>query len=129
MRSIFDKIPELDSNELRKFGLLLAGFLALIFGLVFSIILGDILVWPWVLSAGLVVWSLLHANSLNFIYKAWMIMGALIGYLISTITLFLIFFFLVTPIGLIMRLRKKVQPQPNWIDCSDQHDSDYEKPY
>lgn len=129
MKPSLNEIPHLDARELKKFGLLLAGFLALVFGVLFSYFRDELLIWPWALSAGLAIWSFLDAGSLRPIYKGWMIFGTLVGHAISMVILFIIFFFLITPIGLITRFRQTAEPQSLWIDSSSQDNSDYEKPY
>ena len=129
MKPLLNEIPHLDARELKKFGLLLAGFLALVFGVLFSYFRNEFLIWPWVLSMGLIIWSLLDASSLRPVYKVWMIFGAFMGHVISMIVLFIIFFFLITPIGLITRFRQTAESQSRWIDSSSQDNSDYEKPY
>ena len=88
-------------KELRSFGLLVGG----VFG-----VLG---LWPvifrhqsprwWVLTlaAYLVISALIAANSLSLVYKLWMRLGHVMGWINTRLILGLAFFGLVTPIGVL----------------------------
>jgi len=104
------EIPELDTKGLRKFGLMLGGVLALFPGVLL----------PWLkdwemlpnyywLGAGLMiaVWALLAANSMRGLYKAWMRVAMLIGNTINRIILAIVFYLVIFPTGVIMRLTGK----------------------
>ena len=85
------------------------------FGIVFSIVFLLIAIYPLINSDGLRVWSLIIAiiflvlgliNSkiLTPLNKLWFKFGLLLGKFISPLVMGLIFFLVVTPIGLTMRL-------------------------
>ena len=85
------------------------------FGIVFSIVFLLIAIYPLINSDGLRVWSLIIAiiflvlgliNSkiLTPLNKLWFKFGILLGRIVSPVIMGVIFFLVVTPIGLIMRI-------------------------
>ena len=85
------------------------------FGIVFSIVFLLIAIYPLINSDGLRVWSLIIAiiflvlgliNSkiLTPLNKLWFKFGILLGRIVSPIIMGIIFFLVVTPIALIMRI-------------------------
>ena len=85
------------------------------FGLVFSIVFLLIAIYPLINSDGLRVWSLIIAiiflvlgliNSkiLTPLNKLWFKFGLLLGRIVSPVIMAVIFFLVVTPIGLFMRM-------------------------
>src|SRR5688572_7556752 len=90
-------------RDLRKFGLMVGGvFLGL--GLFFYFRHKSW--WPWFVWPGapLVVLGAILPRSLKWVYVAWMTLAMLMGAVVSTILLVLLFYFVVTPIGLLARL-------------------------
>ena len=84
-------------------------------GLVFLValsIIGGLLLWkervsgPYWIGAGLLfgLWGLVWPAGLKPVYKVWMSLAVILGFFVSRILLSLIFYLVVTPIGLIMRL-------------------------
>ena len=101
------EIPELDTKGLRQFGLILGGILAVIFGL--------LLPWKWEwnalpnwywIGAGAVIaaWALFDAGSMRGLYKAWMRVAMAIGSVVNAVILAMVFFLLITPMGLVSRM-------------------------
>jgi len=104
------EVPELDTIGLRQFGLMLAGVLALIPGLLL----------PWIrdwemlpnvywMGAGMVVaiWALFASDSMRGLYLGWMRVAMLIGNTINLIVLAIVFYLVIFPMGVIMRLAGK----------------------
>ena len=90
-------------RDLRKFGLTVGGvFLGL--GVLFY--LRHKPWWPWFVSPGapLVVLGAILPRSLKWIYVAWMTLAMLMGAVVSTVLLVLLFCLVVTPMGLVARL-------------------------
>jgi hypothetical protein len=99
------EIPELDKKGLRNFGLMLGAFLAGIFGLVFPYLGGKTLpLWPWIAAAFIWAWSLAIPGTLNPVYHAWMKVGLVIGMVVNRIILGFVFFVIIFPMGIVMRL-------------------------
>lgn len=102
-----DNVPIATTKDLRSFGLLV--------GAVF-IIIG---VWPTLLHSGalrlwallpgilLVVFGLIWPPALRFVYRGWMAIGLVLGWINTRIILGIIFYGLMTPVGLFMRARGK----------------------
>tara|TARA_B100001093_G_scaffold496835_1_gene543011 strand:- start:776 stop:1159 length:384 start_codon:yes stop_codon:yes gene_type:complete len=88
------------------------------FGIVFFIVFLIITLYPLLNNENIRFWSLLvslvflilgllNSNILTPLNKVWFKFGILLGKVISPIIMGIIFFFVVTPIGLLMRILKK----------------------
>ena len=101
-------IPELDAAGLRRAGLATGAVLAGLFGLLLPWLLGrDLPLWPWLAGGGLAAWGLLAPASLAPLYRLWMRFGAVLGWINSRIILGLLFYAMILPAGLLMRLLGK----------------------
>ena len=96
---------ELLPGELRRFAVSTGVAVTLIFGWFF----------PWLadlkpnlsvmtIAALWIIWGLLFPATLRPIYKGWMLFGSIMGRFMTPLILSIIYFFLITPVGLIMRL-------------------------
>ena len=85
------------------------------FGILFSIVFGIIAFWPTISGNPLRFWSipisviflvlgLLNSKLLNPLNIDWVKFGELLGRIIAPIVMAIIYFIIVTPIGLFMRL-------------------------
>ena len=85
------------------------------FGIVFFLVFLIIAVYPLTYSGKIIIWSLIvslsflflgliNSKILNPLNKLWFKFGMFLGKIISPIIMGAIFFFVVTPIGIIMRL-------------------------
>ncbi len=88
------------------------------FGIVFFIVFllialypltysGEIKIWSLLISFIFLILGLLNSKILTPLNKLWFKFGILLGKIVSPLIMGLIFFFVVTPIGLIMRLLGK----------------------
>ena len=88
------------------------------FGLLFFIVFLVISIWPLsyngeiriislIISIIFLILGLINSNILKPLNFIWMKFGMLLGRIISPVILGIIFFFVVTPTGLIMRLLRK----------------------
>ena len=64
-------------------------------------------VWSVVLSLVLLIITIIKPNLFTFLNKFWIKFGVLLGKIISPIVMGLVFFFVLTPVGLIVRVLKK----------------------
>ena len=88
------------------------------FGIVFFIVFiliaiypltyhGEIRIWSLIISLTFLVLALLNSKILTPFNKLWFKFGIILGKIISPVIMGLIYFFIVTPIGLTMRLLGK----------------------
>ena len=88
------------------------------FGIVFSIVFLIISFWPLLKSENIKYWSLvvsviffilalLNSKILTPLNKAWMKFGFILSKIVSPIVMGFIFFFVITPTGIIMRVLGK----------------------
>jgi hypothetical protein len=64
-------------------------------------------VWSVVLALVLLIITIVKPNLFTFLNKLWIKFGILLGKIISPIVMGLVFFFVVTPIGILVRVLKK----------------------
>ena len=107
------------------------------FGIVFFVVFLLIALYPLLKESDLRIWSLVisfiflalglsNSNLLTPLNKLWFKFGLFLGKIISPLIMGLIFFFVVTPIGIIMRLFKKDllnlnfnKKESYWIEKTD----------
>ena len=108
------------------------------FGIVFSIVFlivalypllnsDSIRIWSIILSSTFFIFGLLNSNILSPLNRIWFKFGIILGRIVSPIVMGLVFFLVVTPTSLILRLFKKdnlnLKKNDNrtyWIDKSDE---------
>jgi hypothetical protein len=97
----------IEIKQLRSFGLLVGGIFALL-GLWPAVVRGeDFRLWALVLAGLLIVSGLLFPSRLRQVYRMWMALGQALGWLNTRVLLSVVFYGLITPMGLIMRLAGK----------------------
>jgi hypothetical protein len=98
---------EADTTQLRTFALLVGGIFAVI-GLWPALWQGEApRLWAVLLSVGLVVPGVVWPRGLAPVYRGWMMLGQVLGWINTRILLGVIFFVLITPMGLVRRLLGK----------------------
>ena len=113
-------IPELDREGLRKFGLTTGAVFVAIFGLFFPWILDkNWPTWPWFVAAPLWALALIHPPSLRLIYLGWMHFGLLASRVMTPLVLGIVFFLVISPMALVMRLLGK-DPLQRALDPSQE---------
>ena len=87
----------------------------------------DVRIWSLVISSIFLILGLLDSKILNPLNKIWFKFGILLGKIVSPLVMGIIFFLVVTPIGLLMRLLNKdllnLKFNKNysyWIDKTEQ---------
>jgi hypothetical protein len=102
------EIPKLTSKELAKFGFTTGAIVVCLFGLLLPFLLGlPLPKWPWVIAGVLWVWALILPKTLRVVYETWMKIGLALGWVNTRIILGLVFYLVVFPMGLVMRLLGK----------------------
>jgi len=108
----------LNKKELRKFGLITGAILASLFGLFFPWLFEHKYpLWPWIIAGILWLWALLLPTTLNMVYRVWMAIGHGLGWINSRIILGIMFFLIILPTSLILRLMGK-DPMARTLDKS-----------
>ena len=101
-------IPELDRKGLREFGLTTGGIIGALFGLFFPWLLERPFPrWPWILFGVLVLLALAAPNALRPVYTGWMRFGLLMSKITTPVIMGVVFYVVLTPMGLAMRLTGK----------------------
>ena len=101
-----EMIPELDKHGLRRFGLTFGGIIAGLFGVILPWLFDfRFPVWPWIVLAVFLVWSLVAPGTIDPFYKLWMRFGLLLNAVMSRIILGIVYYLVVLPTGLIIRMR------------------------
>lgn len=127
-----------DTKSLRHFGFILASVFIGLFGLLLPILKQQQTpIWPWILSGVLALVAILLPKGLKLIYTPWMKLGAVLGYINTRIILGFIFFLIITPISLVLRLvkhdplRRQIEPNATSyrIKSENQPIQHMERPY
>ena len=99
--------PPIVPAQLRSFGLIVGGVFLLIALWPAVVRGGNVRIWPAAAAGLLVVPALIAPTLLRPVYTIWMAFGEFMGRINSKIILGLVFYLVVTPIGLLRRLLGK----------------------
>ena len=100
------RYKDIKINSNRSFGVFFAViFLIVAFWPLLNV--GEVRAWSLLVSFVFLILGLLNSKILTPLNKLWFMFGIFLGNFISPIIMGIIFFFVVTPTGLIMRLFKK----------------------
>ncbi len=136
-------------GELKKFGLIFGSFFGLVLGLAIPLLRhgsalgspfsgsGNWPAWPWIVCATVISWALLHPRSLALLHRPWMKFAHLAQWVNTRIIMLFLFYCVIFPIGLVMRLLGKdsmqrkfdEQMQSYRIEQTTQDKDHMEKPY
>jgi hypothetical protein len=129
----------MSKQELRNFGFMIAAFVATVFGLLLPWLFTHAApTWPWIVSGVFSFFALLLPSLLLPIYKGWMVIGNVLGWVNTRIILGILFYVLFFPIGLGMKLLGKdpmarkinrTKDTSYRISCSRKNIELMEKPY
>lgn len=99
-------VPILDNKGLRKFGFTTGAIIVALFAIFFPWVFDvtTMPIWPWIIAGALWLPALLVPGALRPVYTTWMKIGHGIGWVNTRIILGVLFYVLVLPMGLIMRL-------------------------
>jgi len=91
--------------ELRQFGLLFGAILVLLFGALLPFLVGySFPLWPWAVALLFTAVALLIPIALTPFYRGWMRFGLIAGYINTRIIMFVLYYALFVPTGLVMKL-------------------------
>ena len=131
------KIP-LDRKALRNFGLLMAAVLLLIGGWLWW---KEASSWPWAAGAAALLagCGLAVPAVLKPVYRAWMILALILGWVMTRVILTGVFYLVVTPIGFLgrafgeqfLQLKKSKEVTSYWVRRTGppRRKSDYERQF
>lgn len=123
------KIRELDGKGLREFAFVTAALFAGLFGLLLPWLFNATYpTWPWLLGAVLTAWGTLAPTSLRPFYRTWMKFGLLLNRITTPLVLGIVFYLVVFPIGLIMRLTGRDPMTRRFDDGADSYRVTSRKP-
>jgi hypothetical protein len=130
--------PPLSPAELRRFGIVTALIVVVLFGLLLPWIFDHRFpIWPWIVAAVLSSAGLLMPGALGPVYRGWMIFGHLLGWVNTRLLLGLVFYAILLPIGLVMRafghdpLMSKLEPDATSyrVRSSEETREHFERPF
>ena len=98
---------EITNKQLRSFGFTVGGIFALIALWPLIVRAEDPRWWAVVVAGCLLVPAAVFPKSLTWVYKGWMALGHVLGWINTRIILGFVFYFVVTPIGIVRRLLGK----------------------
>ena len=96
-----------DLKQLRSFGLLVGGIFLIIGCWPVVVVATDPRWWAVVLGGVLLIMGLLLPRKLELVYRGWMYIGHALGWINTRILLGAMFYGLITPMGMAMRLLGK----------------------
>ena len=95
-------------KEYRNFGLIMAGFISLLFGLLFPwLFTWEFSLIPWGIAFTLILWAFIAPTTLVILYKPWMKLGSILGFINTRIILGIVFFAIFTPMAIVLKILKK----------------------
>lgn len=98
------QIPELDGKGLREFAFVTGAIVAVLFGLLLPWLFdAGLPIWPWIFFGVLALWGLIVPMSLRPVYHGWMRFGLVMSRITTPLILGIVFYVMITPIGLIRR--------------------------
>jgi hypothetical protein len=104
-------------KELREFGLITAAIAAGLFGFILPLLKHHpIPSAPWIVAVVMLLLALLAPLALKPVYRIWIKIGDLLGWINTRIILGVIFYLLVTPMGIFMRLLGNNDPMQRQLD-------------
>ena len=107
IKEIFKEIKALDtsSKEIRKFGLVIAIALGVIGSFVYvKFVNFNVVGWLWGIGLLFLILGFILPSVLRPIYKIWMLLAFFIGGIVSRVILTVLFYVILTPTGLVLRL-------------------------
>ncbi len=114
---------EVTTSDLRKFGFIMGGMVALIFGLIFPWIFDKSSenwpIWPFIVMAIFFLLAIAIPEILRPVNHIWLKIGNVLGFINSRIILGAMFYLMIFPIGMILKLLGKDSMQRKLEENAD----------
>ena len=107
IKEIFQEIKTLDtsSKEIRKFALVIAIALGVIGSFIYvKSSNGDVVGWLWGIGLLFLILGFILPSVLRPVYRIWMLLAHFIGGIVSRVILIVLYYIVLVPIGLVLRL-------------------------
>ena len=106
--AIIEEIKDIkgDKSDWKKFGITMGIILAII-GLFLLWKKNNYFEYSFSLAAAFIISGLILPSVLKPVYKAWMALSVVMGFIMTRVIMFIIFYLIVTPIGLIASITGK----------------------
>ena len=97
--------PPVTASELRQFGLLFGAILVALFGVLLPWFFNHSFPrWPWIIASPFCIISLTAPSALQPFYRIWMRFGLIAGYINTRIIMFMLYYVVFAPLGILMTL-------------------------
>ena len=133
-----DQRQHIEIKELKKFGLIISIALFVVFGVIYtSLIENTYSKWLLIFTITPWLWSLTWPETLRVPYRIWIEVGNGLAWVNNRIILGIIFFIILFPVGLLLRLLGKDALERNFqkeknsyrLICQKRNKNQLEKPY
>ena len=108
LNKMFAEYNKPNKKDLRRFGQILGALIAIIFGLLAPFWADRPFpawpAWPWAVAGILWLWAFVLPGTLYPLHRFWMGLGSILGRINTRIILTILFYCMMVPIGLIMRI-------------------------
>ena len=112
---MLQEIPELDAKGLRQFSLIFALIVIGGFGVILPLASErGFFFLPWLIGGVFIAWGVLAPTSVRPFYRLWMRFGLLMNAIISRVVLGIVFYLMVLPFGIILRIRGRDPLKRRW---------------
>ena len=99
--------------ELRKFGGVMAATIAALFGVLLPWLFDRAWpLWPWIVAGVFAISAWLSPAWLAPVRRGWMAVGGALGWINTRILLAVVFYLIMLPVGLAMRLAGRISTRP-----------------
>lgn len=98
-----------DKKQVRHFGFLFGVLFVFIFGIFIPWLASSVVLpkWPWFVGTFFILLTILAPMLLKPFFHLWMKFGLVMGFINTRIILFILFYLLIMPMGVLMRLLGK----------------------
>lgn len=129
-----------DLSALKSFSVTMAIAFPAVFSLLLPWIFSSAIpIWPFAVTIVLSVLNLVAPYLLYYPYVGWMVIASILGWLNTKVLLGIIFYLLITPIGLFMKVfgklqyKHRVHDESNWVkrnnEQAQKHKTRLEEPF